>query len=52
MNLFLAKLNLPDDARAVVIHVDDMGMSYSTVAGLEIAPVGMGALRDALRRSA
>jgi predicted glycoside hydrolase/deacetylase ChbG (UPF0249 family) len=33
MNPFLAKLNLPDDARAVVIHADDIGMSYSTVAG-------------------
>jgi len=52
MNLFLAKLNLPDDARAVVIHTDDMGMNYSTVAGLEITPVGMRALRNALRRSA
>jgi hypothetical protein len=37
MNPFLSKLNLPDDARSVVIHADDMGM---------------GALRDALRRSA
>jgi hypothetical protein len=52
MNLFLSKLNLPDDARAVVIHVDDIGMSYSTVAGSEITPVGMRALRNALRRSA
>ena len=33
MNDFLAKLNLPEDARAVVIHADDIGMSYSTVAG-------------------
>ncbi len=33
MNPILAKLNLPDDARAVVIHADDIGMAYSTVAG-------------------
>ncbi len=33
MNPFLPKLNLPPDARAVVIHADDIGMSYSTVAG-------------------
>ncbi len=33
MNPFLTKLNLPEDARAVVIHADDIGMSYSTVAG-------------------
>jgi len=33
MNPFLSKLNLPEDARVVVIHADDIGMSYSTVAG-------------------
>ena len=33
MNPFLTKLNLPEDARAVVIHADDIGMGYSTVAG-------------------
>jgi predicted glycoside hydrolase/deacetylase ChbG (UPF0249 family) len=33
MNSFLSKLNLPEDARVVVIHADDIGMSYSTVAG-------------------
>ncbi len=33
MNPFLKKLHLPEDARAVVIHADDIGMSYSTVAG-------------------
>ena len=33
MNPFLPKLNLPPDAKAVVIHADDIGMSYSTVAG-------------------
>ncbi len=32
-NPFLPKLNLPPDAKAVVIHGDDIGMSYSTVAG-------------------
>ncbi len=32
-NPFLTKLNLPPDAKAVVIHADDIGMSYSTVAG-------------------
>lgn len=33
MNPFIAKLNLPSDARVVVIHADDIGMGYSTVAG-------------------
>ncbi len=33
MNPFLNKLNLPEDARVIVIHADDIGMSYSTVAG-------------------
>ncbi len=33
MNPILAKLNLPPNARAVVIHADDIGMSYSAVAG-------------------
>ena len=33
VNPFLAKLDLPPNAKAVVIHADDIGMSYSTVAG-------------------
>ena len=33
MNPFLKRIGLPADARAVVIHADDIGMSYGTVAG-------------------
>ena len=33
MSPILKKLRLPEHARAVVIHADDIGMSYSTVAG-------------------
>ncbi len=33
MNPFLKQLGLPEDARAVVVHADDIGMSYGTVVG-------------------
>ncbi|NOX60367.1 MAG: ChbG/HpnK family deacetylase [Chloroflexi bacterium] len=32
MNPFLSRLNLSKDARAVVIHADDIGMNYATLA--------------------
>lgn len=46
MNPFLRQLNLTEDARVVVIHADDIGMSYSTVAGFPEL-VSAGALSSA-----
>jgi len=31
MNPFLSRLGLPDDARALILHVDDVGMCHSSV---------------------